>query len=722
VDLDALKRRYLAKIQASKKASDGGRAVVLAEGSYAQFLYDIGGPAEYDEAEKHFRAAIKAGPAPRRPAQSSPGELAYGTAAGADPGADTAWCLYASLFAAFLQHARQAFNESAALYLRVLKENPKDCLALGDYAALLHCGLCDYDRADAAYQRAVRAHPEHATVLGNYANFLKLVRCDMEASAAMYERAIQANPTHPDCLGNYAVLLHGQIGSPAAGAASDDRSKGEATDRARRADAAEAMYQRAIQADPLNANNLGNAALFFAEIRGDDARARALYERAVEADPHHANALYNFGVLLDSRFGDYDGAQRLYERAIAANPSHGFALHTLAVLLEDVRKDYDGAEARYRQALALGSASHTAFVGARGASAAANGEDALCLGDFANFLNRVRGSDPERSESALDEAEALYRRSVAADPSQVDVLYNFGNLLKRRGNFDGAEDMYRRTIALDARHAEALGNLGNVLADVRADIEGAEALYRRAIDADPKNAENLGNFADFLYDTKSDPDGAEALYEQALACEPRNAYNAHNFAQFLINERGDAGCIGKGADGSTQHQLNSYSKGAETTLRAFARAETLLRSALSPEETAVVADLGAAAGATFDCDCLGLLAFILWRWPEKRSAAKLVRLADGTNGDIACGELPTAAVALAPRERAEEAEQVWRAVLDMDPNHIFSLVQYSNLLKTSAHAIRKRGGGQAEAREQRRMTDLAEKLLNKARDLGALDG
>ena len=44
------------------------------------------------------------------------------------------------------------------------------------------------------------------------------------------------------------------------------------------------MYERAIEADPTNARNLSNYALFLEKVRRDYGRAQAMYERAIEAD------------------------------------------------------------------------------------------------------------------------------------------------------------------------------------------------------------------------------------------------------------------------------------------------------------------------------------------------------------------------------------------------------------------------------------------------------
>ena len=58
------------------------------------------------------------------------------------------------------------------------------------------------------------------------------------------------------------------------------------------------MYDRAIDADPTNARNLGNYANFLTDVRHDHDRAQAMYDRAIDADPTNARNLGNYSQLL----------------------------------------------------------------------------------------------------------------------------------------------------------------------------------------------------------------------------------------------------------------------------------------------------------------------------------------------------------------------------------------------------------------------------------------
>ena len=112
---------------------------------------------------------------------------------------------------------------------------------------------------------------------GLYAIFLTDVRHDHDRAQAMYERAITADPNHANNLGSYATFMwtirHDY-------------------------DQAEAMFGRAIDADPNHANNLGSYAIFLKNVRREYDQAEAMYERAIDADPNHANNLGNYSQLL----------------------------------------------------------------------------------------------------------------------------------------------------------------------------------------------------------------------------------------------------------------------------------------------------------------------------------------------------------------------------------------------------------------------------------------
>ena len=98
-------------------------------------------------------------------------------------------------------------------------------------------------------------------------------------------------------------------------------------------DQAQNMYQRAIDAEPTNARNLGNYANFLNTVRGDMDQAQNMYQRAITADPHNANNLGNYAYFLITVRGDMDQAQNMYQRAITADPHNANNLGNYAQFL-----------------------------------------------------------------------------------------------------------------------------------------------------------------------------------------------------------------------------------------------------------------------------------------------------------------------------------------------------------------------------------------------------
>ena len=166
---------------------------------------------------------------------------------------------------------------------------------------------------------------------GLYAIFLTDVRREYDRAEAMFERAIDADPNHANNLGNYATFL-----------------KNVRHDH----DRAEAMFERAIDADPNNANTLGNYATFMWTIRHDYDQAEAMFGRAITANPNHANTLGNYAIFLTNVRGDHDRAQEMYERAITANPNHANNLGNYSQILFATGRD-EAATALATRALPL---------------------------------------------------------------------------------------------------------------------------------------------------------------------------------------------------------------------------------------------------------------------------------------------------------------------------------------------------------------------------------
>lgn len=110
----------------------------------------------------------------------------------------------------------------------------------------------------------------------------------------------------------------------------------------------------------------------------------------------------------------------------------------------------------------------------------------------------------EHAESAEHEgdytlAAALYRKCLAADPSDTVSAYNLGNCEKEAGNFAEARLAYIRAIKLDANFVEAWFNFGTLLSEA-GETEAARKHLLRAVAIDPTWSDPVYNLAALEYD------------------------------------------------------------------------------------------------------------------------------------------------------------------------------------------------------------------------------
>ena len=259
----------------------------------------------------------------------------------------------------------------------------------------------------------------------------------------------------------------------------------------------------------LNPNSFNLYAFFLTDMLRDYDRAQEMYERAIAANPNNADILSNYADFLWVVHHDHDRAQEMYERAIAANPNNADILSNYADFLWVVHHDHDRAQEMYERAIA------------------ANPNNADILSNYADFLWVVHHDH--------DRAQEMYERAIAANPNNAHGLGSYAAFLKNvRGDHDQTEKMLNRAIDADPNNANNLGNYASFLTDVRHEHDRAQAMFERAIDADPNNANNLGNYASFLTDVRHEHDRAQAMFERAIDADPNNANNLGNYSQLLF--------------------------------------------------------------------------------------------------------------------------------------------------------------------------------------------
>jgi tetratricopeptide (TPR) repeat protein/SAM-dependent methyltransferase len=125
----------------------------------------------------------------------------------------------------------------------------------------------------------------------------------------------------------------------------------------------------------------------------------------------------------------------------------------------------------------------------------------------------------------LEQAAALYRKVLTADPNSADALHLLGMVALQQGQAKTAAELIRKAIALNDREAAYHFHLALAL-QTQNDMQGAVTNYRRALALKPNDPDVYNNMGNALA-ALDKPEDAVAAFRSALALQPGNAV-AHN--------------------------------------------------------------------------------------------------------------------------------------------------------------------------------------------------
>jgi predicted O-linked N-acetylglucosamine transferase (SPINDLY family) len=121
-------------------------------------------------------------------------------------------------------------------------------------------------------------------------------------------------------------------------------------------------------------------------------------------------------------------------------------------------------------------------------------------------------------EGRLAEAEACYRRVLAAEPGNADALNMLGIVALQSGRSDAAVEMIRQAITKNATYPAYFYNLGVALR-AQGKLPEAVAAARQAVGLKPDMAEAHFSLASFLHE-EGKLDEAIAAYRQTIRLRP----------------------------------------------------------------------------------------------------------------------------------------------------------------------------------------------------------
>jgi Flp pilus assembly protein TadD/2-polyprenyl-3-methyl-5-hydroxy-6-metoxy-1,4-benzoquinol methylase len=151
-------------------------------------------------------------------------------------------------------------------------------------------------------------------------------------------------------------------------------------------------------------------------------------------------------------------------------------------------------------------------------------EKGAILGDF-NIRSMLTEAVRLHQAGQLQQAAALYRKVLTADPNSADALHLLGMIALQQGQAKTAAELIRKAIALNDREAAYHFHLALALQTLN-DMQGAEAGYRRALALKPDDPDIYNNMGNALA-AQDKPENAVAAFRRALALQPGNAV-AHN--------------------------------------------------------------------------------------------------------------------------------------------------------------------------------------------------
>lgn len=257
------------------------------------------------------------------------------------------------------------------------------------------------------------------------------------------------------------------------------------------------------------------------EGAGNAEQAMVRYRQALETAPDSPPAELGIGRLLLT-WGELEAARDHLERAAALAPRAGPVRAELARLYAR----QDDAEAARRAARAARDLPDLVPV-----------DDPL-LAEVWDEAVSARGTQQRalRAEAAGDfeAAKGFYDHLLGLQPSDPDILYNFGNLYVRTRRFGEAAERYREALEARPDHVAARVNLGSALLMLGRRDEAMDHLLR-ALEHDPTDPDanrTLGG----LFAYRGDNEAALRHYRAVLARDPQDGPVHRDLAIVLAAE------------------------------------------------------------------------------------------------------------------------------------------------------------------------------------------
>ncbi len=121
-------------------------------------------------------------------------------------------------------------------------------------------------------------------------------------------------------------------------------------------------------------------------------------------------------------------------------------------------------------------------------------------------------------QGQLDQAEAIYKKILKADPYQVDALQLLATIAMQQNDSVAAVDLFDQAIRINPNYVMAHNGHGNALSNLNRYEEALDS-YDRALKIDPNFAEALNNRGNSLFNLERYKDALDQ-YDRALKIKP----------------------------------------------------------------------------------------------------------------------------------------------------------------------------------------------------------
>jgi tetratricopeptide (TPR) repeat protein len=266
-------------------------------------------------------------------------------------------------------------------------------------------------------------------------------------------------------------------------------------------------------------------------VQQDEAdKAQQLASKLLAEAPHNWEVLYLNGVL-ERRAGQFERARDHLQQAVELNPRHVESRRNLGSVLAQL-KDPQGAREQLQKAIDLGDQDPAvrfelaAVLRTLGENQQAENQlqiykqEAQEKSDLTQAYAKSDFADQKLAAGDTQQAIALYREALAANPRDASLAYKLAMALEKTGDTENERLALEQAIQINPDLAEAQNQLG-YLASRSGDAASAEEHFRLAVRASPGYAKAWVNLAATLYLESKLPEAKEAV-ARGLQLDPGN--------------------------------------------------------------------------------------------------------------------------------------------------------------------------------------------------------